>query len=535
MDLSLYLLRRDLDPDSWGLKSNRDVRGLHREYKEIQVKEIPGIDIRLLARPAELTPPRWRVDLLTLVPGEVLDAGDGDPLVGLQNQSAGAVLLIRRRDWKFLIVFGSGRFSVDQNAIEIGFGLKVVANKLDSGALLGADTRRMVGMGRSHRVSIPSSGSLDRLGVEPTLDLVRYLEGKPSGEFARGIAGGDVLRLSLSRFSFRQLPEKLDEIIEAYSSEGYKEAFPFLDYFVRVPASNENLYSKLRLEAERRILAGGRDVDFMIPDVDRNGVPEKFVLRSGRRKVTVGALSRDVVLSAVSEWGVVDPLVAIRVEAFYQGEPRSEKSSLLSYLVGDFEFEGRNFSPCAGAWYEVDADHLSNLNARIAQIPDLTNDLGLRPWRQNDEDEEAYNLSVLPRGETSVVLDKRLFYSKGGSNLKVEVCDLLTRQKELICIKKATDSATLSHLFAQGSVSARLFGGRPDYRRTVLDHLGGLGSSVSLGAYSDWTIVFAIASDRPGRLADSLYFFSKINLEAAVSAIRGGVGMRVALAKIDLV
>ncbi|GAB3861217.1 hypothetical protein GCM10029963_65350 [Micromonospora andamanensis] len=55
-----------------------------------------------------------------------------------------------------------------------------------------------------------------------------------------------------------------------------------------------------------------------------------------------------------------------------------------------------------------------------------------------------------------------------------------------------------------------------------------------MGYFGDWKIVFAIATDRPGRLADSLFFFSKVNLDLAERAIRGA-GLGIALAKIDLV
>jgi uncharacterized protein (TIGR04141 family) len=37
----------------------------------------------------------------------------------------------------------------------------------------------------------------------------------------------------------------------------------------------------------------------------------------------------------------------------------------------------------------------------------------------------------------------------------IEFCDLLSSNKGLIYIKKKTRSATLSHLFAQGTVAAR--------------------------------------------------------------------------------
>lgn len=43
-------------------------------------------------------------------------------------------------------------------------------------------------------------------------------------------------------------------------------------------------------------------------------------------------------------------------------------------------------------------------------------------------------------------------------------------------------------------------------------HLKNLDDSADFGTVSDWTFVYAIAIDKPGPLAESLYFFSKVNL-----------------------
>lgn len=521
MDLALYKIRDDLEEGDWGLRTAA------ADYRPVAVKKMPGVDLRLYVRTSKVSVPRWQKELLSIA------ADQGSKLLReLQNQSTGALVLIERRGHRFVLVYGSGRHAVDSTKIETGFGLRVAANVIDPESLRGVDTRSIVGSGRSQVVSMPSAGPLHRLGIEPTVDLVRYLEGKPSDEFASGIAGGDVLRLTLKSFNLNSLAEKLDEIIAAYDSTTYKDTFPFLDYFVRVPRSDVDLRSRLNAEVGRLLIEDSKRLEFMNPELDRQGKPERFVLRYGRKASEIGELNRAAILDVVSRWGMGNPLDSLKVNAFYEGVDTPQRSSLLPYVVTEVELDGKLFAPCSGVWYRLDGNHLRDLNERISRLPDLTGVMPFTPWHSGFSNEELYNRHALPKSLDHVVLDKALFYSKGGRNQKVEVCDLLTAGKQLICVKKMTSSATLSHLFAQGAVSAQLLRDSQPYRETVLGHLRKVDQDPSIGSFSDWTIVFALATERSGPLVDSLFFFSKVNLEIAVRAIHGAQ-LRVALAKID--
>lgn len=102
----------------------------------------------------------------------------------------------------------------------------------------------------------------------------------------------------------------------------------------------------------------------------------------------------------------------------------------------------------------------------------------------------------------------------------------------MVCVKKLTKSATLSHLFSQGSVSAVLYRGEEAYRER-------LESAVPLIPGADKpsegtpTIVYAIATERPGLIADALFFFNKVNLISHAKAVRRR-GLQVAIAKIEM-
>lgn len=93
-------------------------------------------------------------------------------------------------------------------------------------------------------------------------------------------------------------------------------------------------------------------------------------------------------------------------------------------------------------------------------------------------------------------------------------------------------SAKMSHLLQQGSVSAELFMVNDDYRAGLMERLRQLEPSADFGNASDWTVVYAIATSKPGDLKDIMYFFSKAALRMHAQSILGR-GVKVAIAKID--
>ncbi|UWH28958.1 TIGR04141 family sporadically distributed protein [Aeromonas veronii] len=119
------------------------------------------------------------------------------------------------------------------------------------------------------------------------------------------------------------------------------------------------------------------------------------------------------------------------------------------------------------------------------------------------------------------LLDKKLIKSNR-TTTPIELCDLMTDNKQFIHVKhRKGGSAGLSHLFAQGSVSAEILLGDKEFRkkaRTVLKRVSsGLQDSVPLDSFkSDGVeVVFLILGEDSASLKSNLPFFSKVNLSKA--------------------
>jgi uncharacterized protein (TIGR04141 family) len=482
MQLALYKLRPDLERGSWGLRKKIS------DYKRVPTNPIGNLKNTLLVRRSLPEAPKWQRDLMAIA--------SHDDLSFLANQNTAALLLIERGDERFILAYGTGRHAIDSSAIEPGFGLRVVANAIGPRDLKSAETRSMGRRGRSQRIVMPSVSPLHDLGIEPTEDLVRQLEGRPPRDFADGVAGGDILRLKIPEFSLLDLPSKLDEIMDRYHDARYKENFPFLDYFVRVSREDKELCARLDAALNSMIL-DGPGVDFASPDIDEYLRIGHYVLRS-RRNLSgeMYDLDSEEVAALAKEWRLARPAQDVYVDAFSAEDGAVEsRHRLLEYAVADVPLDDRRYAICSGMWYRLDTDNLVAIQRRIDAIPDLTTQLDLLSWSPTIRSETAYNEEAA-KARRFALLDRRNFPIER-PNQKVEIPNI------------------------------------DGYQDCTVSYLQQLSPNASFGRREDWTVVYAIATDKTAPLSESLFFFSKVNLDRTVASLKG-LGVGFALARIDL-
>jgi len=186
-----------------------------------------------------------------------------------------------------------------------------------------------------------------------------------------------------------------------------------------------------------------------------------------------------------------------------------------------------------GKWYEVASDFASAVAETCRNVAPSAAALPI----YEDKGEAAYNLRAAAEDPSHLIsLDKQIVVFPASPS-KIEFCDLYTVTKEMIFVKRYGDSSVLSHLFAQGVVSAETFRREKKFRELVNSHLPSthaLGTAVEQMSPQDFTVTFAIISESPKPLHESLPFFSKVNLRNAVKLLESN-GYKVRLAKIQQV
>lgn len=464
--------------------------------------------------------------------------------LSLSGASAGAVLLIKTEDRVFAATFGTGFHALDPSTVEPDFGLRVAANAIDPKRVTLAEAR---GLGRDARnavSSVPVPNEMFALRLVTDEEWVRRFSGHAVDKnFALTVSGADSLRLSVDGEDLQALPATLRRALALFVSSEYKKNFPYFDNFRRVARSDPRqaqLFSALDAQLRARPV----DIGFAVPDEMNFATIDSFELKARRRVVSIDDLSPAKVFSAIDALGAWrDPLSEVRVVAVSdQWEPAPAKP-LSSFVVSDVvlpvghESAGR-YVVTAGAWFKVDDDFAHELDRKIAAIPDVTAAVALPDWDaewlktnvEGNYTEERYNVhaaSVLGH----VLLDRKLY--SGAAGERVEIADMLSKNRELLCVKRLDGSATMVHLFEQGALSAALLRRNEDYRSVVVDKLRELVAGADFGDPSDWTVVFAIATNKTGAIRDALPFFARASLVANAQEVRDR-GYQVALARIQM-
>jgi uncharacterized protein (TIGR04141 family) len=174
----------------------------------------------------------------------------------------------------------------------------------------------------------------------------------------------------------------------------------------------------------------------------------------------------------------------------------------------------------------VSRKFMQELDKYLGEIPIATESL---PPADAAAREAAYNGAAVEAAPADrLLMDKRLVRAEDRPD-PVELCDILTRARRLIHVKRHLGSSDLSHLFAQGAVSAELIQGDPNFRKAaqrIVDKVAGNRKFRFFPAKgidaSKFEIVYAIVADWRGRsLATALPFFSKVNLRATRQRIVG--------------
>ena len=152
----------------------------------------------------------------------------------------------------------------------------------------------------------------------------------------------------------------------------------------------------------------------------------------------------------------------------------------------------------------------------------------------NDASETAYNLRIAQEHPEIFTLMDRQLISRGGGHNKIEFCDLLSRSNDLIHVKRYGGSSVLSHLFAQGKVSAELFLMDPEFRtqlNRILPEIHRLNNVNDRPVPDRYRVVFAVVSDSSEEL--TLPFFSRLNLRQAIRTLQA-YGYKVGITKVSV-
>jgi uncharacterized protein (TIGR04141 family) len=479
-------------------------------FQEIAIVGNLGFQAKAYLQPNRQTPPKW-INFF----GDHLELPDN-----LYNTTNSLLFLIKVRDRVFAVTAGSGFSAVNRTRIEPNFGLRVTLNAIDPEKLKGLDSRRIDNRATQRRVLVSSESHIGDFDFDLDEDMISLVSESPrNGALARRLAGADSLSLT-GDYALSDLGAKCEALLDAFNSDAYRTHFEFIDHLrLEKDASirdglNQALADALSNRQKDKLLLAYPEIDFWTK-------AERYKVTANRGSTEIEDVTLDEVYKALDARGIerVDPNMVRIIGLDEDGNAVTLSRTLFDYAVFERQYNGGTYLLSMRKWFRIADSYLAEVDEAIQNIDQIDNAAFLPPIEVGQKEAE-YNLAAA--NSDRLCLDKNLFTGLPGTS-SVEVCDLLTRQREFIVVKRYNGSSTLSHMFAQALVSAELFNDLRQYREFVTQQVP-----------NDWPVLFdvdtpdkraisfvyAIAGASGGELVNVLPFFSKVNLRHSVRAIK---------------
>lgn len=456
-----------------------------------------------------------------------LNSFSGEP-PKLFNASNAAVLLAKAGGRSFALSFGQGRHLLAPGSWEENFGLRVTLNSVDPMRLRSVDRRTFDAYTSHTRTQTSVEGDVTAFGLNVEQDLLRAATGQPVDDtLGRRMTGMDALTVVVSTAA-TDLPSLLESYLVQFESDAYKASFPWVDHISEIREGTTR--DVLDQELVKTINAAGASspkawlavptlVDWaQIEGFSYSGAPSAHRYPDLEIRDFLDSLQDP---SAVT----VEKLHQRRVHAIGAEDGKVlDKWPVYTCIYAEIEKDGSTCLLTGAKWYRVEKDFVTTVNRDVKRLVKASS---LPPYA--DKSETAYNKRVAKKSKGRLALLDRKLVRIGGS--PVETCDLYSSAREFIHVKRYGGSSVLSHLFAQGSVSANSFAQDADYRaefNKLLPASHKLADSNQRPDPSKFEIVYAVVSNSGDPIDQSLPFFSRLNLRNAARQL-SGYGFRVSL------
>lgn len=518
--LAIFLLKEDLaSPD----------HAVDKQNAQRETVSCGTTAATLYYRQANAQPPRWAAFFT------------GDPvhakLQALRVASNGAVLLVPAGGRCFALAWGTGRYMLLPGAYEENFGLRVTLNSLTSEQIRSIDHVSFDAHTLHQRAQSSRAGSCYDFRVDVDQNLVKSLTGSPSDKsLATRMTGVEALSTSV-KIDRAALPKLLVRYLERYNSTDYRAHFKWVDHLRRVldPARIKALDAELIAKLQDGDLAR---LWLAVPDILEHDDIEDFSYRLGQSARRYPEPFLPDFLASVNDLSKLDvamlkdrQVVAHRSSASERPHTWTVYRSLYCEIDdGDTD----TFLLYDGKWYRITRNFVESINEQVRSFAVPSTLPAFEVGRYATEGD--YNEAVAVAQPNFLLLDRDNIFH-GGSHNQIEVCDLFGLDRRFIHVKRYAGSATLSHLFNQGEVSARLLIQDRTFREKVIPKLTGRHRALidvdNVNA-SQFTVVFAVTTDSDKPIEAALPFFSRMTFGRVATMLRN-YGYKVELMKIDVI
>jgi uncharacterized protein (TIGR04141 family) len=440
-------------------------------------------------------------------------------ITDLKAAQASALLIVRAARRYFAISFGNAWQWLDESKIERRFGLIAALNCISDEKIKVVDAQQIDSLARSTRSQVSHSSEISSFGLDITRDLMKAVSGRPiSRDVGTNVMGSDALRISC-KIEFSQLGSKCSQLLSLSRKETYKEKYSWIDNIEPVKSNAEK--EPLNALLVKKINSSDTDGLYLSPPRIRDLQADdgyKFHFDDDSEEPRYDLEIDDLIEGIADKLPIdVDFLKKRKIEVYAGGADTAVDSfNIYSALVFETPINDKLYCLIDGNWYKVSEEHVREIDRQLKLVKKSSIAL---PNASANENEGAYNIrasGVLG----ALCLDKKLIVY-GGARSKIEVCDILTKQRDFIHVKRSGGSNVLSHLFNQGVVSGQLLL-EPAFRALCKKAAANGYQSIFDDDFptEQTKITYAIISKAAERLPNNLPFFSKQTLVNAIGLLQ---------------
>ncbi len=473
-----------------------------------------NFEIAIFSKNKEQEPPKW-ADFLTNYTAQN---------VALNNRSSSAIFCVRHAGNVVIFIFGYGRFMLDEKFLVPDFGIKTALNTLKGDSLYSIDTFSISEQPMQVRAQSVKKSNMSDFGIDVSKDILKSVTGMPSigVPYANISGGGNLYAFSVKKTALN-IPSVVASLIGFYGMVTYKANYPWVDNVRSLKDSSTKssldglLLAEIKLNNSLRVMLNVPEVQSWDEIVGFSFTRAKSIIKPmlmfgdyfstilNVNTLTIDSVKNDTVF----------------VAKICGGDDLS--FSVYKTIYFEADFGGKKYILFSGSWYEVNANFLAGVDLEVNSV-DVAN-IGLPALIYNAaggvETEGDYNIRACAALAGSELLDKKLIKTPQMAS-QIEVCDILLPNQYLHVKHKKGGSSSLSHLFAQGCVSAELMLSYKEARKKARSKLSDKTLIPETNYLSNnYTVVYVLlGATINGTLSNSLPFFSKVNLVTALKKLR---------------
>lgn len=464
------------------------------------------------------------------------------------SKNSWALLLIESKSKIFALSFGMlWRFFLKKGTYEENFWTITTLNSIDPDTIRSMDSRSLDSDWKQTREQLSKSAGPSFFGFDIEKDLLNSIVWKklPIDElkdFWEFISWKESLNVSIF-LDLKELKWKLDMLFLRYNLDDYKTNFPRFDKitFIKDAVIKTELDKCL---VEELYKDSPQNLWLAVPEIIDWSDMAWFKYSTSKREI----LHDDLYIKEFKErfndefskkqidFDFLKKHHAYSYAATY--DTPKDRWCLYNCFYCEMSYKDKKFVLNNWKWYEIDINLVSDVDGFFDSIPKKSTGLIFPDYINSHKWEWWYNEFLAASSPDFLLTDKKninFWWWKSS----VEFCDVFTKDKKMIHIKKYSWSSTLSHLFNQWWNSAQLLLDkrfRQMVNKKIKDKYGDAvvekfwvdedNSPIVSGVYE---VVFGIISKSNKEL--SLPFFSKLSLKNVCEKL-GNLRYKYSLVKI---